>query len=971
MSRTAEELFQALIDLSELPHGKSRSAGVEQVVAEIEAQDLRRLLPFAYFSLVDAYHRGPERPKSFVTFSKQLRLYDSEPELFDEQDVHLMLWSFKWMTQGLWKFPSVPRQQIEQTIDDMGRRYALVGQGPSAVHDVRFYYAVHRGDWAAAEQLYETSLACPRDECSDCEACTPSARASYHLLRGEEDEALRLLDPVLSGGLTCGDEPHVALGMVLLPYVRAGRVDDARAAHLKGYRMVRNQREFQDTIALHLQFLALTGNEARGLEILAEHRDLLASGDHPLAELEFVRAAGLLLRRVAEVSGADAPVSGPDGPATAGPLADWARQRALSLAAAFDQRNGSGWRTAQTQQILDAQPLLGELRLGLSTVSSSEETPAAPVPVIPDGITAELIGAEGLDAEALAAHADELTDAGHPAAQQVWDRLANGIGDDADPRLLARISEGIGRMIATTDPAAGREQLREAAQFWESVGDDRALAITRGRLAIFAALLGDIDTAHENIIAADEVLTAVGTPAEQLDHLFRRANIAMILASDDDDRAEAVQLLREHTTRARELGLAIDAAESKAVLLDEFNDAADADEATASWTQVAEAFRAAGRGWRLPHILVRLTQARLAAGWLAEQPDIVIGTLAEAVSTADSWGITGAGTYAAYLRADLMASDERFPEAARAAFEAVVRAEDSGEQTLLALSRSILGRVYAALDRYDEAVHFLEAALPGLPETDQVERYHAHSALGRAYHELVEVRQSAKHFATASEIAEAAGEIGAAASAARQAASALDNDDPAAAAAAYERAASLFGAAEQPLGVVRMYRAQAAALARTESADDALKALDLAAEAVVLVQPGDDVDPRWERAEIDDQSARVLASAGRGVEAVHRALSAEQGHLDAEAPDDAAYAATLAAQVTLELLEDPAAAEPVARRGLAHAEAADHDQARVNAAMVLAEVLDAQQRGAEAEELRRSVGMLDDEDHDHDDDLAD
>jgi hypothetical protein len=97
--------------------------------------------------------------------------------------------------------------------------------------------------------------------------------------------------------------------------------------------------------------------------------------------------------------------------------------------------------------------------------------------------------------------------------------------------------------------------------------------------------------------------------------------------------------------------------------------------------------------------------------------------------------------------------------------------------------------------------------------------------------------------------------------------------------------------------------------------------------------------------------------AGRGVEAVHRALSAEQRHVEAGAPADAAHAAALAAQVTLELLEDADAAEPVARRALVHADSADDETAHTSAVLALAAVLDGQGRLEEAAKLRTSVGM--------------
>src|SRR4051812_31421501 len=122
MTPARRALYERLLETRRMPDGQQRIIATEHVLAAIQSAEERSLLPFAYHSLIWAYHRGAELEKSFEPFEAELRLYDEEPELFTDNELHRLLWSFKWMTAGLWKFPAIPRAKIESTIDEMERR---------------------------------------------------------------------------------------------------------------------------------------------------------------------------------------------------------------------------------------------------------------------------------------------------------------------------------------------------------------------------------------------------------------------------------------------------------------------------------------------------------------------------------------------------------------------------------------------------------------------------------------------------------------------------------------------------------------------------------------------------------------------------------------------------------------------------------------------------------------------------------
>src|SRR5262249_19168126 len=106
-------------------------------------------------------------------------------------------------------------------------------------------------------------------------------------------------EPALNGEFDCSEQPRSILTALLLPYLRTGRLDEAKDAHRRAYRAHRTHLADLAEIGTHLEFCALTGNEARGVEILQRHIGWLATAPSPPAAMSFAASAGLVLRRAA------------------------------------------------------------------------------------------------------------------------------------------------------------------------------------------------------------------------------------------------------------------------------------------------------------------------------------------------------------------------------------------------------------------------------------------------------------------------------------------------------------------------------------------------------------------------------------------------------------------------------------------------------------------------------------------------
>src|SRR5437762_382148 len=369
----SEDVRRLISEAENAPYGAGKIALAEEAIRHADALDDRELRFDARMAGTAAYQMGGEPAKAFVTFSWCLAEYDRDPAAFDPWDDELLRWHFKWVVAGLRKFPEVPLARTHAVLDDMERRYRLGGHSMHAVYMLRWRLAHHVGDAVAAERWYVKWCAAPRDENSDCKGCDPTSKVEHLAGRGRDEEAIALAEPVLAGRLTCAEQPQAMLTELLLPYLRTGRLDQARDAHLRGYRGVRRNLADLGEVGQHVEFCALTGNEVRGLEIVERHLDWLERAPSPYAAMNFASSAALLLRRLAAAGRGDLAVRRGSGEVSVAALAAELTAVARDLANRFDARHGTGHQGALVEARLAALPLVD--RLPLSAVDRAAARP--------------------------------------------------------------------------------------------------------------------------------------------------------------------------------------------------------------------------------------------------------------------------------------------------------------------------------------------------------------------------------------------------------------------------------------------------------------------------------------------------------------------------------------------------------------------------------------------------------------------
>ncbi|WP_282945444.1 hypothetical protein [Cellulomonas endometrii] len=456
MTRTLDEANREISRVREMPYGLARTQAAERQVRLVDAEGPDAARAYALGTLVEAYQWGGEVDRSFVAFARLLRWWDEHPEHFDAHDRHGLFWSFKWMISGLADFPTVPAEQIDRTLADMERRYALAGNGMDAVAYERFAWARRRGA-ADAEAAYQVWIATPRDDFSQCEACDPGDRAAWLLATDRTEEGIRLIERTLEQNPSCASEPADMLSYLAEAYLDAGRPQDAARTHRRAVAaLAEAQSDMVGARGRRVRLLARGGQADRALRAVEADQQYLTGGDTPYSRLAYARLVGAATHVLRPEHG-DRPVRLTSVPAaTVAELDDWLRAQADALAAQFDARNGTAveseavaraWRTEPAAHALDLDVLPRGLTSGpgagvgpavaVATGPTGASEPAGPAGAAELLAAAERLSASGdtesaagayLEAAAAAESAGLLVEAGFAYAEAA--HCAQVLGDD-------------------------------------------------------------------------------------------------------------------------------------------------------------------------------------------------------------------------------------------------------------------------------------------------------------------------------------------------------------------------------------------------------------------------------------------------------------------------------------------------------------------------------------------------------------
>ncbi|AYG85030.1 hypothetical protein DWB77_07246 [Streptomyces hundungensis] len=801
MLDTPEAVVEALRENNERAHGRQRTITAEELVEAAEPFEEPDVLVTALLELMSAYEFTGEHRKAPVVFARLLKLWDTTPASFSQWEAHQVFWRFKWVTTSLLQVPEVPLASVHGWIDQMRIRYEGADHGLQPVATMRYHVASHTG--AGVADAYDLWATRPRTELSDCEACETRHFAWHQVLAGDDTGALDTWRPVLTEGMGCTEEPQMSQARALLPLLRTGRLDEARSHHLTGYRRVRGNTGMQDEVGLHVEFCALSRNEGRGLEILAENRSLFEATGAPLAHLDFLTGTEVLLARLAADGHDSTAVAGPPGKNwTIGELLTHIRSEASRLTRAFDDRNGTDAVSCRRQLRLNQGPLVAEpLPLGLRTSLPRQTSPtvlaATPAPAEPEAPQ---------DFVALVREARRMAAVGHPGAERLWVRIAARLADGTaahDDRLgpkdllHAELAEQRAFLLAREDRhTESVAELKQATVLFEGLGMPWHALSARSRVLAWAAttvsdtqddVAGEgqgADQATERLDAdavragLDEVLSeaerlktaaplgggafGIGEAAteedpaaarvlEYLTVLFSRIFAAYqdVLRGLPEPSGSAVARFEESVrtlhSEAERLTVPHQTSNARQLTADLAGRRGDVERAVTELRAALQDVEASGRPWRGSRPRALLAQFLLTSNQWEEAAELLHQALADAVRF-DDRDFAMAPTHALLGHAASHLGDTN--RAVRHLSEAAARFDQNGDHDEAASTRLQLADVLTRAGQQADAVAVLESVLSDETASTLDERLVAQTrlTLARGLRELEEFLPAAEEF---------------------------------------------------------------------------------------------------------------------------------------------------------------------------------------------------------------------------------
>jgi tetratricopeptide (TPR) repeat protein len=835
------EISAELASCQQLPEGQLKVRRLESLAAAARENGDPELEAQVLHELSDAYEYGGESDRLPVPIGRLLQLLDRYPAEVGKHSwqVH---WRLKWMTSSLIYNPAVPLPTLHRWLDELESRYRQAGYSPRPVHARRADLAEHLGDDAAAAVEMEASIAAPRDQMTDCEACERGAWGGWRAGVGDDTGALEFWAPVLDGPLKCREEPHRVLAKALLPLARAGRTADARGAHLRGYQLVRHNVSLRQSVGLHIEFCALTGNEARGLEILAEHATWLDDEQvSTMRQLSFAGAVCVLLRRLGVLGYGDTAV----GSGTADSTRAGLEREIAVLCERYDTRNGSTAVSDRVARRLAREPLLDRLPL-----SAPARLPSRPVagPAVPaaEGAAPAAEGAAraggGESLDDLVAEARRLAHERHPHAGQAWAAVA-ARGQELPPDVAARVARSSAATMAATDPGAACLALEDAARLFGAAGNLPGALEARASAAMAKAMAGDdAGTLEAADLAIAEAETAFAdgdlTPREYL--AVRRARAAMMLNSigtrkerDPADLAAAASLAESELARAAQLGEQRYQATFSEMLAQVSAWQGDQDRYRGCLADARAGYLAVGESWNAARTGGMLGQLALHGG----DPQAAEGYAQEGLGCADVLRPREIASLSSLRAQAIGAQPGRDLDFVDASLSAAERWDGISEPDTLHNTFNA-ARAYARLRRFGEAAALFAEVMPRVHiPYDTLTIALTHQQYGDALREINRHREAATEFLEAARlIQDDTAHVAAHARLARSAADALlCSGQGLAAITAYRRAADLFGGLGDISGRVRSLRSAAWAEFR-EAEDDLGSTAGIATMRAVLAE---------------------------------------------------------------------------------------------------------------------------------------
>jgi hypothetical protein len=305
-----------------------------------------------------AYRHSTEAAREAVPLGRLIQLLEQFPAELARYSRNILSY-LKLTTSEIILNPAIPLPAVHRWLDRLESLCRQRGYSLRPVLARRSLLARHLGDYATASDLIEASIAAQRDEMTDHPVLEHGAWGDWRAAVGDDAGAIAYWSPVLSGNVNSGEEGerYRILAGALLPLVRTGQVGEARSAFLRGD--MRGEHYIQlEALSMRIEFCALTGNEALGMELLAEQTSWLTYTHMDAWErLVLITGFAVLLRRLNGLGRGSSKV----GYTTVNSTMAALESEIAELCSRYDKRNGNTAVSDRTAARIAQEPLAAHL----------------------------------------------------------------------------------------------------------------------------------------------------------------------------------------------------------------------------------------------------------------------------------------------------------------------------------------------------------------------------------------------------------------------------------------------------------------------------------------------------------------------------------------------------------------------------------------------------------------------------------
>lgn len=280
---------EALItQIHDLPHGEPRLDALSNAIAEADSASAHEWRFYFRREYINESIFHGDSFKAIICFPELLQIVDEHPEVEEDNEYELM-WAFKNVLENTFDFYQISREEIENYFEEFRKRSLKYGLTMRVYHmkKCKFYLAA---DPALVKESYEAFHKERRDSNSDCEACEMNFDMKVALALGEEEEALRIAQPLLDGKKRCAEVPHVTYGELAWHYLYKGDLEEAAYYGSRCERMIGNEPEFLEQAGILLELNSAV-NPAHGWKLFKHSLENFMACRNPLMRMCYARGA--------------------------------------------------------------------------------------------------------------------------------------------------------------------------------------------------------------------------------------------------------------------------------------------------------------------------------------------------------------------------------------------------------------------------------------------------------------------------------------------------------------------------------------------------------------------------------------------------------------------------------------------------------------------------------------------------------